>query len=287
MLLGFMAAKWYRAFGIVALLIPVTTGVASADESPFAAIYTTEILPAGGKEIEQWLTWEHGRPSESWDHLAGRTELEYGVTNDFQLAGYLNYDYFRVRPDGPDARDAAADGLDFTSGSIEAIYRITDPYTQPVGVALYLEPGYGPDTREIEAKILLDSHFLDDRLVLAINGVLEYEWARAGGGEPFERATELTVLVGASYRFAPGFSAGLEFEAKREGDGLLFGEAFHPAADSFRIGPTVHYAQDNWWVTLGYLAQLPTAGNLNGEPGEVVGVLRMKCRATVCAFALG
>ena len=264
-----LARLGLRALGAGALLAVVAAAAAHADESPFAAIYTTEILPARGAEIEQWLTYENGRPFESWDHVEGRTEYEYGITNRFQLAGYLNYDYFHILPKTAQAGDDAANHFDLTSGSLEAIYRIADPVTHRVGVALYLEPAYGPDSREIEAKILLDTHFLDDRLTIAANGVLEYEWQRSGSGAPFERATELVLLTGASYRFAPGLYGGLEFEAKREGDGALFSDAFHPAADSFRIGPTLHYAKGNWWVTASWLAQLPVAATLNGDPDEV------------------
>ena len=82
--------------------------------------------------------------------------------------------------------------------------------------------------------------------------------------------TELKLLAGLASNFSPGWSGGLEFEAKREGDGALLGEAFHPAADSFRLGPTLHYGHDNWWVTTGALFQLPWASNLNGEIGQVV-----------------
>ncbi len=254
------------------LIAALTAGApARADESPFAAIYTTETLPAGGTEIEQWLTWENGRPYESWDHLAGRTEVEYGVTDAFQVSLYANYDWTHVRPHSALAGDTAADSTTFTSVSGEAIYRLADAYTNPVGVALYLEPAFGSDVREIEAKILLDSHFLDDKLILAVNPVIEWEWQRANDGEPFARSTELTLLAGLSYNFSPGWYGGVEFEAKREGDGALLGEAFHPAADSFRIGPTLHYGHDNWWVTVGALAQLPWAAQQNSAPGEVVG----------------
>lgn len=261
----------WKSLGSASCLVAFMAGVpAQADESPFAAIYTTETLPAGGKEIEQWLTWENGRPYESWDHLAGRTEFEYGVTNAFQVSLYANYDWTRVQPHNALAGDDATDGTKFTSVSGEAIYRLADAYTNPIGVALYLEPAFGPNLREIEAKILLDSHFLDDKLILSVNPVIEWEWQRENGGAPFERATELTLLAGLSYNFSPGWWAGAEFEAKREGDGALLGDAFHPAADSFRIGPTLHYGHDNWWVTVGALAQLPWAAQQNSQPSEVV-----------------
>jgi len=249
---------------------PLAIPPARADESPFASIYTTETLPTGGKEVEQWLTWENGRPYKSWDHLAGRTEIEYGFTDAFQVSLYANYDWTDIRPHSALAGDTAQDGVKFTAVSGEAIYRLADAYTNPLGVALYVEPAFGPDMREIEAKVLLDSHFLHDKLILAVNPVIEWEWQRANGGEPFARSTELTLLTGLSYNFSPGWYGGVEFEAKREGDGALLGEAFHPAADSFRIGPTLHYGHENWWVTAGLMAQLPWAAQQNSEAGEVV-----------------
>lgn len=246
---------------------------ALADESPFGTVYTTDTLPAGAAEIEQWATWRSGKPHESYQTLRGRTEYEYGITNDFQISGYANYAWLHEMPGESHAR--------FTGVSAEAIYRIWDPYTHPFGVALYLEPAIGPDMREVEAKLLLQKNFLDDRLVLAANAVLEDEWAHAAAdpaatpGSPdafahWNTNTELKLLIGASYRFAPNWSAGAEFEAKREYDGLLIWDHVTAAADSYFFGPTLHYAARNYFVTLSTQAQLPWAANLSGEPGETV-----------------
>lgn len=241
---------------------------AFADETPFAYVYTTDILPKGGMEIEQWLTANNGRPFESWHTIGGRTEFEYGVTNKLQLALYANYDYTRVRPFDTRAADARETDLKFTSVSGEAIYRLMSPYTHPVGLALYVEPAIGPGFREIEAKLLIDSHFLDDRLIVAMNPIVEYEWEREGTG--WSKHTELQLLLGAAYRLAPGLFGGVEFKAKRELDGVsAFGNA-DPAADSFSAGPTLHYAKGEWWATLGVQAQLPWARTLNGEALETV-----------------
>lgn len=245
-----------------------------ADESPFGTVYTTDTLPAGAAEIEQWATWRSGKPHDSYETLEGRTEYEYGVTNDFQISGYANYAWRHDFPGQSHTR--------FTGVSAEAVYRIWDVYTHPLGLAVYLEPAIGPGSREIEAKLLLQKNFLDDRLVLAANAVLENEWSHtdADPAAPplspdatahWEKNTELKLLIGASYRFAPNWSAGAEFEAKREFDGLLIWERSGAAADSFFIGPTLHYANADYFVTLGVQAQLPWAQNLSGAPGETVG----------------
>jgi len=240
-----------------------------ADESPFAYVYTTDTQPAGSAELEQWLTYENGRPSESWNHVQGRTELEYGLTNRLQAAVMFNYDWLNIRPHGPAAADSAADEFTYTSTGAELVYQLSDPYTHPVGVAVYFEPSYGSDYQEIETKLLVDSHFLDDRLIAAANLIVEYEWEREDGD--WHKGTEVTLYAGLGYRFAPGWSAALEFKAKREFDGIAIFQQASAAADSFTLGPTLHYAQEGWWASLGLQEQLPWASNLSGDTGETVG----------------
>ena len=264
-----MSVRWKRVCGLVAVIVPAAT-FAFADESPFGDIYTTDTLPKGGKEIEQWLTYEHGRPFETFNHLAGRTEIEYGVTDRLQVSLYANYDWYKNTPHSDEADTGPEDFVRFTGVSGEVIYRITDPYTHPVGFALYLEPLIGKDKREIEVKALLQKNFLDDRLVLVVNGVLEYEWSRDKGEEAWGHNTEIKALAGLAYRFAPNWFAGAEFMFKREFDGHIFGTEAVAAADSFFLGPTLHYTHKDWWVTVSSQFQLPTAANLNGEENQTV-----------------
>ena len=63
---------------------------ARADEPIFHFIYTTDLLPKGQKEVEQWRTWRHQKAGGYYDQLENRTEFSYGVTDAFQLSGYLN-----------------------------------------------------------------------------------------------------------------------------------------------------------------------------------------------------
>ena len=238
---------------------------ALAGETPFNTLYTAEVLPAGEAELGQTEIARRGKPHQSYDAVESRTEIEYGLSSDFQLAGYANYTWQRERFAGA----AAQSGLAFTSFSLEAIYQVLDPDTRPFGLALYIEPAYGPDSREIEGRVLLQKNLFDDRLVLAANAVLEHEWTRDAG--LWHKGTELRALLGAAWRVAPGWSAGAEFEAKREYDGILVWGRSAPAADSFFIGPTLNYATEDYSITLGAQAQIPWAANLSGKPGETVG----------------
>ena len=252
---------------------------ASAEDSPFATVYTTDTQPEGEAEVEQWLTWKAGKAHESFNAIEGRTEIEYGLTSKFQIAAYANYEWSRERVHpitGPADTDTR-----FTGFSLETIYQILDVDDDPVGLALYVEPKIGPGTRELESKILLQKNFLDDRLVLAANLVLEHEWnleppdpSAPPGSKEFTRHwatnTELHFLAGISYRVDSSWSAGVEFASQREYDGLLLFQHSAAAANSFFLGPTLNFAAKEYWVTFGAQAQLPWAINLSGQPGETV-----------------
>jgi hypothetical protein len=268
-ILNFWNVVMRSAYPVIAFLFAaVVSSAANADETPFASVYTTDVLPSGAKEIEQWLTWENSRPFETYNRLEGRTEFEYGFTDNFQGSLYLNYDWIKNTPNTPAADTGFKDDTHFTGVSGELIYRLADPYTHPVGLALYVEPLIGADNREIEFKALVQKNFLDDRLVLAGNGVLEYEWRKANG--EWGHNTEVKLLLGLSYRVAPNWFAGAEFQFKREFDGHIFSGESGAAADSFFLGPVLHYTHQNWWLTAAAQAQLPTAGNLNGQLNETV-----------------
>jgi hypothetical protein len=74
---------------------------ASAEESIFAFVYTTDLLPQGGKEVEQWITWRHQKNGGTYDQLEGRTEFEYGLASNLQAAVYLNYAWTQAYHNGP------------------------------------------------------------------------------------------------------------------------------------------------------------------------------------------
>lgn len=263
-----------------AALLAVLPGAARADESPFSSVYLTEVLPENAFELEQWATWKWHKPQEHFRLFQGRTEIEYGLSNRFQLAGYLNYSHADIAPRGPGAPDEAEDETKFEGVSVEAIYQLMDPYTQPFGLALYVEPSIGEGVREFELKGLLQKNFMDDRLIFAANVNLEWEWEKEEA--EWEHVSALEFYLGAAYRVAPGWFVGTEFLTELEYEGHLLSDATHEAT-AFYFGPTVHYASQNWWATLAVLPQLPWAGNPTGAPdvvshGFLIGAEQMRLR---------
>src|SRR5450432_644255 len=98
---------------------------ARADDQPFITVYTTDIDTQYEKEIEQSLYWSHQKTNQAFNGYESRTEFEYGVTDDFQVSAYFNYEWEKSQPHpaiGP------AETWHATSVSGEAIYRLLNPF---------------------------------------------------------------------------------------------------------------------------------------------------------------
>ncbi|HEX9462127.1 MAG TPA: DUF6662 family protein [Alphaproteobacteria bacterium] len=258
---------------------------ATAGESPFGYVYTTDTHPRGQLEFEQWATLRTGKPHGDYNLWQLREEIEYGVTNNFQLSGYVNWlsvSAFRDKVDGTTGGAFVPESADpnkrysstrFDSVSLEGIYRLLSPYKDPIGLALYLEPSIGPDVREIETKLLLHKNFLEDRLVLASNFIVAWEWEHKSGdptldpSDPgasprWQKDLELEFTAGATYQVAQNWYAGLEFRNHNVFTGHSLN---HQEFTSFFAGPTVHYTTEGWWATLTVLPQLPLAQAYNDD----------------------
>ena len=245
---------------------------AYAGEGVFGWIYSLDLQPKASLEFEQRLQLNQQQAAGTYEAWTARTELEYGLTNDLQIAGYIN-SYFTnanqnyTNPEAcgnsstctagygvPESHDPATpyrkSGIE--GASLEAIYRITNPVISPVGIGLYLEPTIGKNKNEIEARLLLQSNFIDDRFILAGNVVVANEQLKfIGNGNVPE--SMLDVLVGASYRFAPKWSAGVE--ARFHNDYSSYNLHKQVQKATF-IGPNIHYASKDWWVTGAWRYQL-------------------------------
>jgi hypothetical protein len=230
---------------------------AHASEALFGYLYTTEVMPAGAVEVEQWVTDKIGQENGHFNELQLRTEIEFGVTDRFQVAGYLNTKYQNETAAPGDA------GLKFDGFSFEAIWQLMNPYKDSFGLALYAEPSIAPDETEFEFKLLAQKNLLDGRLVLAANAVAEWVvedqdnitdpltgHVIAAGGT--EKISELQLLLGASYRVAPNWFLGAEYRYVTEFEGLGFDER---AESANYIGPTVHFAKGKWFATLTWLTR--------------------------------
>jgi hypothetical protein len=238
------------------------TAGAQADDQPFITLYTTDIDSQYEKEIEQSLYWSTQKPRQAFNGWLSRTEFEYGITDDFQVSAYLNSERERSHPHPPTGPD---DTFHATSVSGEAIYRLLNPYFDPLGLAVYFEPTFGDNTRELEARILLQKNFFNSNLRVAANINFENTWAREDG--VWKKGSAAEFFAGAAYNLTPEWSIGVEFNNENDFDGL-FGTS-HDGTTAYYFGPTISYVGLPFVVRLGTEFQLPWASAHFHEPGVV------------------
>lgn len=264
-----MSKGWNRVLAALPLALIATC--AYAGEDLFGFVYTLDVQPKGTWEFEQRIDHTKGQAVGSYNLTLLRSEIEYGLTNDLQISGYLNgarvqanQNYlspetcatvpctagFGVPSSRNDSRPYQKTRVDGVS--LEALWRITNPVTSPVGVGLYFEPTYGVLENELEYRLILQSNFLDDRLSFVTNFLVEQEKEKYAG-DGIIRNTMLDLLYGASYRFAPKWTAGIEGRWHHDSDGYFYNS--HTQTANF-IGPDLHYAEKNFWVTATWRRQI-------------------------------
>jgi hypothetical protein len=254
----------------LALAAFAATPSAFADEPLFGFIYTTDLLPKGKWELEQWSTLKMQKAGGDFYQFDERTEISYGASNNLQLSAYANYSFTYAYHNGVDGTTTPSEqfadfNVDpdqvfqtsrFVGVSLEAIYRVLSPYKDPFGLAFYFEPTFGPNFIELEGKIILQKNFFDDRLVVAFN----FTWApevRPPLPAPANVETDINLGLGVSYRFAENWSAGWEFLNEREMNGWDWWNYNTWTNSAYYTGPTLHYASQRFFVTLTALEQLP------------------------------
>lgn len=278
-----MAWMQVRSRLVLQLALPVLLGLAiplaRAGESPFGWLYTTDVMPRGRTELELQAFLQHGQSRGHYDYLLQRLEVEHGVGERVQVAGYFNWSSASARGNGVDGRTGGP-GIDaapssdpaasyrstrFESLSFETIWQLRNPLTQGYGLALYLEPEIGPRERALEWRAMWQLNRRDDRLIIAANLFGAHEREREADGE-VERASMLDLSVGFSYRFRDRWSAGLELRNHREFTGLLYGAREHSA---WFLGPNLHYAARHAWLTLAWRSQLPLVQTYSADQQAV------------------
>ena len=220
----------------------MTTGRVDAGERRFTYVYEATTLMKGEWEFEQWVTWKTAKETNrDFDRFDFRTEIEYGVTDHFQLGFYLSdWRYEENRPKGKHRGD-------WRNVAVEAIWNLTDPTTDPVGLALYGEVKIGDKLFELEGKLIVQKNL--GKLSLAYNATIEAEWE---GIQLDEDNGEFQQTVGLSYQFSPKFLAGVE----------LLHEIAIPdwrgasGKGIFYAGPNFSYRTPKWWATLTPLFQI-------------------------------
>ena len=271
------------AGAFVASLLVAGAGPALAGEGLFSRVYTTDTTPAGHFELEQTIREREGRAFGHFDATDFRSEVEYGVTDDFQIAGYVSTNRMHATRTSDDDDVNGETGFtrhNFTLQSVSAefLYRVISPYKSKNGwgLAFYIEPEYdfhdlhnglkyAPGTFEIETRILVQKNFMDDRLIFAYNLVLEAESIRFAHRPDTNSELDWNNELGVTYRVMPNVFAGLEFRNHNE-----YGNFKVHEHSIYWVGPVVHYGGQKAWATLGWLRQF--AGNPgHDEDGNNIG----------------
>ena len=178
----------------VATSLPVSAG-----QRKFAYTYETTTAPKGAIEIENHVTWKAGREDgRRVNQFDFRHELEIGVTDRLQLGFYVaDWSYNNSDPQKH---------LRYEHSAIEAIYSLTNPTTDWLGSAVYLEVAGAKDLLEIEGKLMLQKNL--GPVTIAYNAIVEGKWEGVHLGE--ENNGEFAETLGASVEVNRNFSVGAE-----------------------------------------------------------------------------
>lgn len=213
----------------------------------FTFLYETTTAPPGSIEFENWATLQTGNPDDRrFSEFDFRHEFEFGITNRLQLSLYLAD--WRYQTGFADR----ASGFAYSASAIEAIYNLTNPVIDPVGISLYEEIRVGDRLVESESKLIAQKNF--GRWILDYNATLEAGWEEQGLKK---QNGELQQALGASYEISPRLSVGVEFLHE-----FVFPDWRDEITNVF-AGPNVSYRRQQWFVTASALAQ---ATNTSDEP---------------------
>lgn len=244
----------------IALVVVVlaAAGPAAADERKFTFSYEAKTLPEDTVEFEQWATLRARREKGIHHRYQFREEIEYGVTDRFTAALYLNWEYEAIRGiPGVDNEHEVA----FETVSLEGKYKLLDPSADPVGALLYAEIGLGSEEQEVELKGILNKRISDFNLVYNLIVEFEREEEEEPNGEKeWERESLLSHTVGLSYQANPNVAIGMEGVTRQEFE-KNFGEQEHLG---YFVGPNLHVAVGEWWGTLTVLRQVDLRGEDHG-----------------------
>lgn len=229
---------------------------ASATERRFTYTYEPETLPKGAIEGEQWITLRAGRNAavgkDSYYRMQFREELEYGVTDNYQVALYFNHQYESYdMPNGSDFCDYRQTGISF-----ENKYLLLNPAGHRVGFALYLEPHWDWEERvfKLEEKLIFGQRHGDWKW--ALNLTHETEWEHNYS----DKVGEFEATFGLARQLTPRWSLGVEMRHHAQIAEYKDWEGY-----AFYLGPVASYHRENWWVALTVMPQIYGA-NFQGNP---------------------
>lgn len=255
-----------RARSMALCALAASAAPAAANPRPLPFTYTTETLPPGGVEIEQFadltplraLSPTTGAPV--W-YLGSQfqTEIEIGLVSRLELGVYFTY----VPNFDPERLSQTAQMTEGNGLKQRLRYTFATPGEWPVDVGVYGELAENDHELELEGKLLLQRRF--GKLRVAANLWAEYEIE-------FGKAHDVVLdpSAGATYEITPAFHVGL--------DGWLRSEypSPAPASRTFGLGPVVYvgpallYDFGKIWWSVGAYGRVTDVDHTM-QPGEPYG----------------
>ena len=238
--LSFPSTVFLRRLVLFLGLILLLATAADASQRRFTHSYEATTQPKGAWEYEQWVTWKTHRDDDSqFDRFDIRHEIEYGLTDKLQLALYFDWRY-------RDGRSVSKDRAEFRDVAFEAIYNLTDPTADPLGLAVYGEVKVGDEFLELEGKLLAQKNFGPVAAVYNLIVEAEYEGAHLD-----EDKGKIEQTAGISYQVSPAFLVGAEFVHE-----IGFPDWDTTGHNVLYVGPNVSWRHKTWWITATQLFQV-------------------------------
>lgn len=260
----------------LALALSGLANLAHADENLFGYVRGAEVLPKGSLEAYQWFTRRTDKGAGSYRALDSKTELEYGVTDRFQVSAEINMlsiDTAGLLIDGYLPADKRY-GLRPQGLELAAKYNFLSPAKDDIGLSVYASLEYGMlDVHsgqkkrevELETQLIAQKYYMEGQLTwvgnLGVRAAYEQRHAIANLPDGFDWPTtpemEISTKLGTglSYRFAPNWYLGAELLHEVEFETEVGKERW-----SLFGGPSLHYGGEKWWATLTYFKQLRGGG---------------------------
>lgn len=242
--------------------------VAAANPRPLPFTYTTDTLPEGSVEIEEFadlvpLRGVSSITGKTQRYLASmvQTEIEIGIADRLELGLYFTIQPSLADTITPDSKPEMPEG----NGLKQRLrYIFADPGEWPIDVGVYGEVTENQNEIELEGKLLLQHRF--DRLRIAANLVGEYEYDFDEGDHDWV----LDPSAGATYEVTAAFHAGIDSWLRAE---------YPPDAPSPRpfalgpeayVGPALMYNFGKIWWSVGAYVRV-TDIHHEVQPGELYG----------------
>ncbi len=147
--------------------------VCHAQDRHFVYSYDSPNLPAGGVDIEPWITFKWGGGDRLQRIYEQRLEFELGIFRWLQTSFYLNLNSKLIEKKDSLGNTIALQPSTSFSFSQAIKFAFLNPSVHPVGLGMYIEYYLYPHETELEGKLIIDKWL--ERHIFLVNITGEYE----------------------------------------------------------------------------------------------------------------